>query len=265
MKSTVPVGTGRRLRAALDARGLEGSATSRTRSSCARARRSRTSSRPDRVVIGAEREPDRRPRGRAVRAPSTARSCAPTSRRAEMIKLASNAFLATKISFINEIANVCEEVGADVEEVARGMGLDPRIGSSFLRPGVGFGGSLLPQGRAALKQLAGNTRLPLPAARRGDRGQRAAEAARRHQAAAPPRRRCAASGSRCWGLAFKPNTDDMREASSLVLAGAPGRRGRERRRATTRSPSRARTAAAPADGVELAGSCWRRCRTPTPP
>ena len=62
---------------------------------------------------------------------------------AEMIKLASNAFLATKISFINEIANVCEEVGADVKEVAAGMGLDPRIGGSFLNAGVGFGGSCL--------------------------------------------------------------------------------------------------------------------------
>ena len=68
---------------------------------------------------------------------------------AEMIKLASNAFLATKISFINEIANVCEEVGADVTEVARGMGLDKRIGSSFLRAGIGYGGSLLSQGRSA--------------------------------------------------------------------------------------------------------------------
>ena len=76
---------------------------------------------------------------------------------AEMIKLASNAFLATKISFINEIANVCEEVGADVEEVAAGMGLDPRIGGSFLNAGVGFGGSCFPKDVSALKQLAGNS------------------------------------------------------------------------------------------------------------
>ena len=65
-----------------------------------------------------------------------------------MIKLASNAFLATKISFINEIANVCEEVGADVTEVARGMGLDERIGPQFLKAGIGYGGSLLPEGRS---------------------------------------------------------------------------------------------------------------------
>ena len=74
-----------------------------------------------------------------------------------MIKLASNAFLATKISFINEIANVSEELGADVEEVARGMGLDERIGPSFLRAGIGYGGSCFPKDVSALKQLAGNS------------------------------------------------------------------------------------------------------------
>ena len=75
---------------------------------------------------------------------------------AEMVKYASNAFLATKISFINEIANVCEEVGADVDVVAHGMGLDRRIGPAFLRAGIGFGGSCFPKDVSALKQLAGN-------------------------------------------------------------------------------------------------------------
>src|SRR3954464_6458012 len=74
-----------------------------------------------------------------------------------MVKLASNAFLATKISFINEIANVCEETGADVTEVARGMGLDDRIGSSSLHAGLGYGGSCFPKDVSALKQLAGNS------------------------------------------------------------------------------------------------------------
>ena len=96
---------------------------------------------------------------------------------AKMIKLASNAFLATKISFINEIANVCEEVGADVGEVARGMGMDERIGSSFLRPGIGYGGSCFPKDVSALEAAGRQHRLSLPAAERGDRGQRAAEAA----------------------------------------------------------------------------------------
>ena len=76
---------------------------------------------------------------------------------AEMVKLASNAFLATKISFINEIANVCEETGADVVEVAAGMGLDNRIGPKFLQAGIGFGGSCFPKDVTALKQLAGNS------------------------------------------------------------------------------------------------------------
>ena len=82
---------------------------------------------------------------------------------AEMIKLAANAFLTTRISFINEIANVCELVGADVNEVAYGVGLDHRLGLHFLRAGVGFGGSCFPKDITALKQLAGNSGLPLPA------------------------------------------------------------------------------------------------------
>ena len=82
-----------------------------------------------------------------------------------MVKYASNAFLATKISFINEIANVCEEVGADVAVVAHGMGLDPRIGPSFLRAGIGFGGKLLPQGRLGPEAARRELGLPLPAPR----------------------------------------------------------------------------------------------------
>src|ERR687896_189149 len=109
---------------------------------------------PDRIVIGASAEDD----GDAVAA-LYADVAAPIVRTdvpsAEMIKYASNAFLATKISFINEIANVCEEVGADVGVVAHGMGLDPRIGRSFLNAGIGFGGSCFPKDVSALKQLAG--------------------------------------------------------------------------------------------------------------
>ena len=78
-------------------------------------------------------------------------------RSAEMVKLASNAFLATKISFINEIANVCEVTGANVIEVAKGIGLDDRIGPKFLQAGIGFGGSCFPKDVTALKQLAGNS------------------------------------------------------------------------------------------------------------
>ena len=106
---------------------------------------------------------------------------------AEMIKLASNAFLATKISFINEIANVSEELGADVREVARGMGLDDRIGPKFLQAGVGFGGSCFPKDVQALKQLAGNTGYHFQLLTAVDRGQRAPEAAHDQQAAEAPR------------------------------------------------------------------------------
>ena len=100
--------------------------------------------------------------GRATRSSSsTRRSTAPLVRTdvasAEMIKLAANAFLATKISFINEIANVCEETGADVLEVARGMGLDERIGPQFLQAGIGYGGSCFTKDVSALKLLAGNS------------------------------------------------------------------------------------------------------------
>ena len=113
---------------------------------------------PDRVVIGAD--PDGEWAADAVEElyrPLGGEIVRTDVASAEMVKLASNAFLATKISFINEIANVSEEVGADVTEVARGMGLDQRIGPAFLQAGLGFGGSCFPKDTQALKQLAGNS------------------------------------------------------------------------------------------------------------
>jgi UDPglucose 6-dehydrogenase len=137
---------------------------------------------------------------------------------AEMVKLASNAFLATKISFINEIANVSEETGADVAEVARGMGLDDRIGPKFLQAGIGFGGSCFPKDVSALKQLAGNSGYHfqlLSAVIEVNELQkrRVIGKLKRHLGSLVGKRIA------LLGLAFKPNTDDMREASSLVLAG----------------------------------------------
>jgi UDPglucose 6-dehydrogenase len=134
-----------------------------------------------------------------------------------MIKLASNAFLATKISFINEIANVSEEVGADVGEVARGMGLDERIGPSFLKPGLGFGGSCFPKDTQALKQLAGNTgyhfQLLTSVIEVNElQKRRVMKKLEKHLGS------LVGKTIVLLGLAFKPNTDDMREASSLVLA-----------------------------------------------
>ncbi|MDX6585604.1 MAG: UDPglucose 6-dehydrogenase [Solirubrobacterales bacterium] len=136
---------------------------------------------------------------------------------AEMIKLASNAFLATKISFINEIANVCEQTGADVTEVARGMGLDDRIGPSFLRAGIGYGGSCFPKDVSALKQLAGNSgyhfQLLNAVIEVNELQKRRVVAKLEKHLGTLVDKRIA-----LLGLAFKPDTDDMREASSLVLS-----------------------------------------------
>jgi UDPglucose 6-dehydrogenase len=173
---------------------------------------------PDRVVIGADPGDEAaadavqelyRPLGGDIVRTDVAS--------AEMIKLASNAFLATKISFINEIANVCEGVGADVGEVARGMGLDERIGPSFLRPGLGFGGSCFPKDVSALKMLAGNSgyhfQLLTSVIEVNElQKRRVVQKLEKHLGALVGKRIA------LLGLAFTPNTDDMREASSLVLA-----------------------------------------------
>jgi UDPglucose 6-dehydrogenase len=134
-----------------------------------------------------------------------------------MVKLASNAFLATKISFINEIANVCEETGADVVEVARGMGLDDRIGPKFLQAGIGFGGSCFPKDVAALKQLAGNSGYHFQLL---NSVIEVNELQKRRVIAKLQKHLGSLVGKEIalLGLAFKPNTDDMREASSLVLS-----------------------------------------------
>src|SRR2546425_9516630 len=134
-----------------------------------------------------------------------------------MIKLASNAFLATKISFINEIANVSEELGADVAEVARGMGLDERIGPKFLNAGVGFGGSCFPKDVQSLKQLAGNTGYHfqlLTAVIEVN------ELQKRRTIGKLQKHLGSLVGKEIalLGVAFKPDTDDVREATSLVLA-----------------------------------------------
>jgi UDPglucose 6-dehydrogenase len=137
---------------------------------------------------------------------------------AEMIKLASNAFLATKISFINEIANVSEELGADVLEVARGMGLDGRIGPQFLRAGIGYGGSCFPKDVQALKQLAGNSGYHfqlLTAVIEVN------ELQKRRTIGKLQKHLGTLVGKEValLGVAFKPDTDDIREATSLVLSG----------------------------------------------
>jgi UDPglucose 6-dehydrogenase len=136
---------------------------------------------------------------------------------AEMIKLAANAFLATKISFVNEIANVCEVLGADVVEVARGMGLDERIGPKFLQAGLGYGGSCFTKDVSALKLLAGNSGYHFQLL---NAVIEVNELQKRRVVSKLQRHLGELAGKRValLGLAFKPNTDDMRGASSLVLA-----------------------------------------------
>jgi UDPglucose 6-dehydrogenase len=217
MKSTVPAGTGIGIKRMLAERGntapayvscpeflKEGAAMADFRS-------------PDRVVVGDEGtwagdavvelyEPFDAP---LIRTDITT---------AEMIKLASNAFLATKISFINEIANVCEDTGADVLDVARGMGLDRRIGPSFLRAGLGYGGSCFTKDVSALKQLASNTGYHFQLLNsvievNELQKRRVIGKLQRHLGQLADKR------VTLLGVAFKPQTDDMRGASSLVLAG----------------------------------------------
>jgi UDPglucose 6-dehydrogenase len=216
MKSTVPVGTGEKVRAALDARALdhvgyvsnpeflsEGSAVADFMNA-------------DRIVIGAFEEED----GDRVEALHD-KLDAPVVRSdvasAEMIKLAANAALMTRISFINEIANVCELVGADVQEVARGVGLDHRLGPHFLRAGIGYGGSCFPKDASALKQLASNSGYHfqlLSAVIEVNELQKRRVIAKLQKHLGKLRDKRVT----LLGLAFKPNTDDMREAPSIVLA-----------------------------------------------
>jgi UDPglucose 6-dehydrogenase len=213
MKSTVPVGTGRTIKR--DAPDL-------AYVSCPEFLKEGTAVKdfmePDRVVIGAD--PDDEWAAEAVAGvyePLGAPIVRTDLSSAEMIKLASNAYLATKISFINEIANVCDEVGADVTEVARGMGLDPRIGPKFLNAGLGFGGSCFPKDTQALKMLAGNIGYHFQLL---NSVIEVNELQKRRVMAKLSKHLDSLVGKRValLGLAFKPDTDDMREASSLVLA-----------------------------------------------
>jgi len=216
MKSTVPVGTGEKVRAALDARGLAHVGYVSNPEFLAEGTAVRDFQAPDRIVIGAFAESDA-DRVAALYAPIQAPIVRVDVASAEMIKLASNAFLATRISFINEIANVCEVTGADVEQVARGMGLDHRLGPHFLRAGIGFGGSCFPKDVQALKQLAGNSGYHfqlLNAVIEVNELQKRRVVGKLAKHLGELRGKTIA----LLGLSFKPNTNDMREASSLVLA-----------------------------------------------
>jgi len=216
MKSTVPVGTGERVRARLDSRGLENVGYVSNPEFTAEGTAVADFMHPDRVVVGAFDSAD------AERVVELHEKIETEFLRmdvasAELVKLASNAFLSTRISFINEIANVCELVGADVVEVARGVGLDHRLGPHFFRAGIGFGGSCFPKDVTALKQLAGNSGYPfllLQAVWEVNELQKRRVVQKLQQRLGSLRGRTVA----LLGLAFKPNTDDMREAPSRIIA-----------------------------------------------
>jgi UDPglucose 6-dehydrogenase len=216
MKSTVPVGTGDNVKRAFVEQGKAGFSYVSCPEFLKEGSAVKDFLAPDRVVVGDDGDWA----GEAVvdlYAPLEAPLVRTDVRSAEMVKLASNAFLATKISFINEIANVCEETGADVVEVARGMGLDDRIGPKFLQAGIGFGGSCFPKDVTALKQLAGNSGYHFQLL---NSVIEVNELQKRRVIAKLQKHLGELVGKDIGllGLAFKPDTDDMREASSLVLA-----------------------------------------------
>src|SRR5579862_8024797 len=216
MKSTVPVGTGEDVRARLADRGLDNVGYVSNPEFTAEGSAVDDFMHPDRIVVGAFEDEDA---DRVVELHKgidgeIVRTDVPS---AELVKLAANAFLSTRISFINEIANVCELVGADVVDVAKGVGLDHRLGPHFLKPGIGFGGSCFPKDVTALKQLAGNSGYPfllLQAVWEVNELQKRRVVQKLQQRLGSLRGRTVA----LLGLSFKPNTDDMREAPSRLIA-----------------------------------------------
>jgi UDPglucose 6-dehydrogenase len=245
MKSTVPAGTGESIR-----RDLPGLAYVSCPEFLKEGSAVEDFMHPDRVVIGADGDGEAGDAVAALYEPLGGEIVRTDVASAEMIKLASNAFLATKISFVNEIANVCEEVGADVAEVARGMGLDERIGPSFLRAGIGYGGSCFPKDVSALKMLAGNTGYHfqlLGAVIEVN------ELQKRRVVGKLQKHLGALLGKRValLGLAFKPDTDDMREASSLVLSARLQGEGAE---VVAYDPVAGERAAELLSSVDMAGS-----------
>lgn len=216
VKSTVPVGTNERLAKLIQSKSdktfdsislpeflREGSAIEDTLH-------------PDRIIIGAEKQ-SAADTMTELHVPLTENIVVTDIRSAEMIKYASNAFLATKISFINEIANICEKVGADVTKVAKGMGYDKRIGPSFLKAGIGYGGSCFPKDTSALIQIAGHVDYEFKLLRS------VVEVNQDQRFNVIRKLETIFEGQlqgktvAVWGLAFKPNTDDVRDSPALEI------------------------------------------------
>ncbi len=222
-KSTVPVGTGDEIEAILkrlrpDAQFAVVSNPEFLREGAA----IEDFKRPDRVIVGLEDE-----RARPVMAElyrplnlNETPMLYVDRRSSELAKYASNAFLAMKITFINEIADLCEAVGADVQQVARGVGLDKRIGAKFLHAGPGYGGSCFPKDTLALVRTAHDARAPLSLVETTVRVNEARKKAMAGKVADALAGDLAGKRIGVLGLTFKPNTDDMREAPSLQIVPA---------------------------------------------
>jgi UDPglucose 6-dehydrogenase len=219
IKSTVPVGTNRRLTERIAGRGRFPLDVASNPEFLKEGAAVEDCTRPDRVVVGVRRKETaevlQELYGPYLRTERPFLVMSPES--AEMTKYAANAMLATKISFINEMANICEKLGADVNDVRRGIGHDARIGFPFLFPGIGYGGSCFPKDIKALIHLSRQAGLPPHMMEAVDRvndrqKQVLVEKIRRHYGDALKEKTLAV-----WGLAFKPRTDDVREAPSLTL------------------------------------------------
>ena len=183
--------------------------------------------RPDRIVIGAD-DPDAIEAMRKLYGPfqrNHDRIMVMDVRSAELTKYAANAMLATRISFMNELALLAEKLGADIESVRKGIGSDPRIGYHFLYPGIGYGGSCFPKDVQALQRTAKRAGMELKLLDAVERVNYAQKHVLTQKIVARFGENLAGKTFAIWGLAFKPNTDDMREAPSLVLIDDLTKRG----------------------------------------
>jgi len=218
-KSTVPVGTADRIREVLEKHTTQEFAVVSNPEFLKEGAAVEDFMRPDRIIVGAD-DPRAIALLRQLYAPfqrNRERLMVMGVRSAELTKYAANAMLATRISFMNEVANLAEALGADIEEVRRGIGADPRIGHQFLYAGAGFGGSCFPKDVKALRKSAAEAGRPLRVLAAVDE----VNEAQKHVIASKIKERLGENLSgKCialWGLAFKANTDDMREAPSLAL------------------------------------------------
>ena len=223
-KSTVPVGTGDKVRAAI-AEELQARSASIDFSVVSNPEFLKEGAavddfmKPDRIVIGAE-DPRAIDLMRALYAPfqrNRERLLVMDVKSAELTKYAANAMLATRISFMNELANLAEKLGADIELVRRGIGSDPRIGFHFLYPGVGYGGSCFPKDVQALIRTAQESGQALQVLQAVEDANTAQKSVLAQKIAGRLGADLSGKNIALWGLAFKPNTDDMREAPSLTL------------------------------------------------